>query len=672
MARLTCLVFYSALILWLIGTGAVPATADDIHLTASGGLGGWYRPGGWNPISVTVQNSRDETVFGQLQVKSWSQSIFNSSERPVCLFARPVAIPGNSSRSITVYTRGVDPFRDRLNLSFAEGQARGDGRILAQLDNDSTNSNPALTAMPLGENDLLLAGFAGSPGAFQSLRPQTAGLIIYQGTPNSSSHAVQIASLVASDLPDRAVGYSGVNAFLLRGDSTVDALSEAQTDALKGWVAYGGHLVVFCTGADPNVFASSFYQDLLPATIGSPETDGRLTLTPRAIPGVETDLRSPLIIAAPYGNGWVTVTNIDPSSISPTSFTQAAHVWQTLLAEHSSAHFLAWISQNEENKILYRGIQFLNISDVVKLSSSGVIHETEMIGIFLIIYLVALVLGSYLIIRKTGRKQLVWVIVPFGTLLFSGAAFGIGYAANNTTVYVNRAAVIEANSGQRKAGEYAALGLYSPRRASFDLNVSGENSMVALPVGENEIPKSNLIKFVQRPLSTDVLDIPVNMGETRSLEMRSTIDLGGPVSFNQIQSVGVSGLITNHSSIDLTDCHIYCRGQWQSVGSLKQGESIPIAFGVIPSNPTLTFDLPQSTIPSSDHDPRNRSLVMLHKLASYLDSLGPRETTYPDEALLFGWCDSAALGGLTVKVDGHSVPENNVSLVIVHLAPGGK
>ena len=59
-----------------------------------------------------------------------------------------------------------------------------------------------------------------------------------------------------------------MDAFLLRADAPLDALTEAQTHALKAWVAAGGHLIV-CGGADPHALRRAFYSGLLPAGVGA-------------------------------------------------------------------------------------------------------------------------------------------------------------------------------------------------------------------------------------------------------------------------------------------------------------------------------------------------------------------------------------------------------------------
>ena len=103
-------------------------------------------------------------------------------------------------------------------------------------------------------------------------------------------------------MPDKPAGYSGVDAVLLRGDAPLDSLSEAQTDALKAWVAAGGHLIA-CGGADPTPLGDAFYAGLLPASVG-PALGTTLSLTPKPLPGVRvvaSEGGHPTIVEGPWG-----------------------------------------------------------------------------------------------------------------------------------------------------------------------------------------------------------------------------------------------------------------------------------------------------------------------------------------------------------------------------------
>ena len=290
-----------------------------------------------------------------------------------------------------------------------------------------------------------------------------------------------------------------MDAFLLRSDAPLDALTEAQADALRGWVAGGGHLIV-CGGVDPSRFASAFYNGLLPATIGAARPAvhlpgvgpvGALTLTPKPLPGVRVLPRcrpdgSPLVVAGPYGAGCVTLTAYDPTAkgFQSPAFDSGA-LWRTLLTAGpaASAAVLPHVAAREENYHpgAYYGGDTQLLSDAVMRGPSLDAPGTEVIGLFLLVYLIALVPANYLVLKRLDRKELAWVTIPLLVLLFAVGTFGVGYAAKGGSVFVNRAAIVETTAGRREAGVYAELGLFSPHRTSYDLSLPGANGLAAIP-----------------------------------------------------------------------------------------------------------------------------------------------------------------------------------------------
>ncbi len=722
--------FRALLLLLLAGFGMAAAQADGPTLTASFGIAGRYRPGAWCPVTVTVHNPSGEAFSGQIQVQAAPTpgrpgygGAGGNASLGSALFARPVSVSGSGTQNFVVYVRGIDPGRDSVTVQLAQGQERGDGRVLARTDNEPNNSVSTVTGTPLTDDDFFLVGFAGEPGAFTYLSGQKLGVShqpagsaasiarippnpgVPPGTVQAASATAQVASTTAADLPDKAAGYSGVDAFLLRGDAPLDALTEAQEDALKGWVASGGHLIVFCSGTDPSPYAASFFTGLLPAGIGPAGSDGRLTLTPKPLAGVHAISQSPPVVTGAYGAGQVTVTNYNPAQSAalppgafwPSLFT-AGHAYQPSLLAH--------VATREENYDTgYYGPDQTLLSDAVMRAPSLDAPGTEVIGLFLLVYLIALVPANYLILKRLDRKELAWVTIPLLVLVFAVGTFGVGYAAKGGAVFVNRAAIVETSAGQRDAGVYADVGLFSPHRTSYDIAVPGANGLAALPnpgyrygyqsqgTGA-EMQSGGQTKFVQSSEGTSLLDTSVNMWAMRAFDTQSTTDLGGTIDAALIppslmQSLGISGTITNHTNYDLTDCALLYHGQWKPLGALGREASLTVGSGpaVSANNQTYFFNIP--TLPgegSSDDTHGDIRQRMRWALASYVRSLGQQSgsnyygnmqapTAYapsPNEAILIGWSDNPALAGPIPRIDGHSVHENDVELVVVHLPIGGR
>ncbi len=671
------------------------ARADGPALTAKFGVAGRYKPiGGWCLVTVGVTNPGPETLSGQVQVlavdSGGGQSGFGRrgfrADTPSATFACPVSVPGGSTapRTFPLYVRGIDPGQADLSVRLVEGQGRGDGRVLTQISSQNPSQSAAFSGSPISGADRLVIGFGGDPGAFLFLngRPLPGTNPLNPGTPAT----VQVAEAAAADLPDRAAGYAHVHAFLLRSDAPLEALTEAQTDALKNWVASGGHLIV-CGGTDPSRFGAAFFNGLLPAAVGPSLLSGSLTLTPKPLPGVHVVQSSgkALMVAGPYGAGTVTMTAFDPTAPAFRSATAAAlpPVWQTLFSSRppASASVLARAAFHEENTGQYYYGSSPRLSETVIRGPSLDAPGTLVIALFLLAYLVILVPVNYLVLKRLDRKEWAWGTIPALVLLFAAGTFGVGYAAKGGSVFVNRAALVETRAGQQKAGVYFEVGLFSPHRSSYDIDLPGSGLVAAVPNpnldygGQNDAPTSGAAQLVETPSGVSLPNTPVNMWAMRAFDVQSTVDLGGAIDGRLSVKTGpLTGSLVNHTAYALTDCAVLYGGHWLSIGPLASGAALTVS-----GNGPVSGDLPLP--PHNTEDPHSDIHErMQDALGSYFRSLGQGETSVNSgnnaqtgfvpstgEALLVGWSRDPALAGPPPKIDGNTVAENDESLVIVHV-----
>ena len=713
-ARLFLLLASAVLLTGLFGAAAC---ADGPALTAKFGIAGHYRPGGWCLVTVGVLNPGADTVSGQLQVLttggSANQSPYGRGGRqdaPAAVYACPVSVPGGSSSPhfFSLYLRGIDPGQADLTVQLAEGRERGDGRVLASISNQNQSTAQAFSGVPVTPSDTLLVGFGGDPGAFLFLSgrrlssaspsaaalpgPQMRGFTTGAGVPATAQVA---EAATAADLPDRAAGYSGVQAFLLRSDAPIESLTEAQSSALRGWVASGGHLIV-CGGADPTRFGAAFFDGLLPAAVGGLSRAGALLLTPKPLPGVRVVQSAPgggaQIVSGPYGAGAVTLTAFDPSAAPFQSFGQALPpVWQTLLASApaSTASVLGMTAAREENfGATYYGSAPPLLSEAVMRGPSLDAPGAWVIAVFLLVYLVVLVPVNYFVLKKLDRKELAWLTIPALVFLFAAGTFAVGYAAKGGSVFVNRAALIETHAGQTQAGVYSEIGLFSPHRTTYDITFPGANLLAAVPNpgvnygrGEDDQSQgSGPTQFVETPGGVSLPNMPVNMWAMRAFDVPSTTDLGGAIDGALADNAGaVKGSITNHTPYALTDCAVRYAGGWQNVGNLAPGATLML--------PVSGFGVPQASFLSAAPGmSANRSIEdrMHAALADYFQSLSQSTPNYyggaapppayapaPGEALLTGWSRDPKLAGPAPRIDGQAAAVNNVSLVVVHFPVAG-
>ncbi|MDQ2800035.1 MAG: hypothetical protein M3Y13_10365, partial [Armatimonadota bacterium] len=324
---------------------------------------------------------------------------------------------------------------------------------------------------------------------------------------------------------------------------------------------------------------------------------------------------------------------------------------------------------------------------------------TGIIGFFLLAYVLILVPINYLVLKRLDRKEWAWVTIPVLVLLFAAGTYGVGYAAKGGSLFLNRAAIIETTAGQRQAGVYADLGLFSPRRTNYDVSLADPNALSAIPNareddyanryqrrGSNLENSYGQTRFVQAGQGATLHDVSVNMWAMRAFDVQTTTDLGGTIDAALTDAgppLGVHGTIANHTSHALSECALLCNGQWQSLGDLPPGAVKPVSSWGRFNGGVQHFQIPTLSGRIDKDDPQSDvSQRMKAALAEFARSLGdgsnsngyygnnsPPPVYQPrqGEAILIGWNHEPNLAGPSPSVDGKTGRENDVSLVVVHL-----
>lgn len=252
--------------------------------------------------------------------------------------------------------------------------------------------------------------------------------------PTPSAHAlsamptVQIATASPEQLPDRPAGLSGVDAFLLRADAPLDALTESQSDALRAWVAQGGRLVV-CAPSDPTRLDAPFFANLLPARVGPPQVRRRVatmtpvlasaltTLLPKTTPGVRVLGRSPeglpFAVSGPYGAGAVVLSALDPTTPAFRVWTgpDEAAFWRGLISggEPPPSSLLAAVAARAERATFGYGLRRPQLTQAVERAVRPAAPPARAVGLYLLLYVLVLAPVNYVVLKRLHRQEWAWV-----------------------------------------------------------------------------------------------------------------------------------------------------------------------------------------------------------------------------------------------------------------------
>lgn len=346
-------------------------------------------------------------------------------------------------------------------------------------------------------------------GGYRYLHPQKRAQTVEE---DDGSFDRQVASVEPADLPTRWHDLMAANLIILDGPPR-EALTEAQWDALRGYVQAGGHLLI-TAGKDParlkgqieelagitaNEMAEVTSLDGDFALRPSPQQKEwklpivNVTVSPRGNPIVSRNKTTQLVesvrrfygtgsvtflaysLGDPVLDGWAGRTTIPLSIISTERGRRMfrANVDEDLLPNQqrrnrNNPYYYNQQETPEEHAGTLTGFRksldrsFANDTPVQ-------LHSPALVLAFLLFYLLFAVPVSYFIFGWLGKRELAWIFVPVISAVFSGIGYYIGHHGQIGNLTVNEVSVIETGSGMNTGMARTFAAIYSPRRDDYSL-----------------------------------------------------------------------------------------------------------------------------------------------------------------------------------------------------------
>ncbi len=586
----------AGLLFVLLAAGAARA-ASPPRVTIDSALGGGLIRGRWQPLLVTLSNGPD----GQGIARGEVQVIVEDARQPgrvLSTASRAISLPGGPGvAQVIVYVRVPDGVLPHVFVQVAD-QASGE-----------TVTRKRMDKLPVAPEQLTIVAASDLPDALAYLRGETLGVIVENGVlrsyddpadgngANRFRSALQPADKVVPlnpiTLPDRAAGYDGVAAVYL-GDIAPDTLSNAQVAALQTWTAGGGLLV--CGG--PRLQTDERFRTWLPVRWGVPGTPlgpdplaaryhtarGQITYAPlSAVPGRNArpflgKKTNGIALAAPLGRGTLVALGFDAATTAFADWPGRADLWHDVALQGVTTPAL--IAALDEPAVRWNGGGATFSQSVLRapgLRAPGF----GAIGAFLLAYLVLLVPVNYAVLKRLDRRELTWLTVPVLVFLFSASAYGFGYRLKGGQIRVNTASLIEMATGDGRAGVLSSVGIFSPRRTSYNVSLAGDEALLFDPSrsgfggasngGQNDYAP---LAVSQEPGESRARNTDISMWAMRVLNARTTTRLGQGVDARlHVRGNDLVGTVANRTGRDLDDVTALIAGQRQTVGVLRSGES---------------------------------------------------------------------------------------------------
>ncbi len=451
------------LLLPLMAFLAAPAAAQDdsngITIDMTVGYDSQYKSEFWVPVQVTVANS-GPPVEGYVEILVPT----NSSQDPGT-FRSPISLPTQSNKRVTLYVK-LSPGSGDVELQLRQN----DGTLVAEASSGSINR--------VNRNSLLYGVVSPEGGEFTFLERI-----------NGTQADAAVALLTLDDLPETAVAWNALDILILN-DTDTSQLTGSQRTALESWVNNGGQLIV--TGGANWQKTAVALTDLLPVTIdGSQSVDDLPGLRERIgipfrDPGpyvvATSTLRNgelifrqddlPLLARQSVGRGSVYFLALDPRLAPLLDWDGSEAVWASIASRVPNTNNWGLGPQNS----------YAATTAVSSLPSLTLPSILQLIG-FLLVYTIVVGPLNYWVLKRRDQLERAWITIPVLVLIFSGVTYFTGFQLRGNDTIINQISVAYSQSGGEQADVYSLLGLYSPQRRTYHINLP--QGALARPYQEN-------------------------------------------------------------------------------------------------------------------------------------------------------------------------------------------
>lgn len=533
-----------------LGPTAIPAAAadgDDLTMDARVLLGGNVRPGSWMAIEVRLRND-GPSVTGELRLAGGSQGRTR--------FGTAVDLPTTSEKSFMLYAQPPAFGRD----------------IEIQLISGSTRLATVKAPYTIRDTTQLVV-------AVIAERPQ--GILGGMDLPaNQNQVAPAILQLSPADLPPRVEGWGPIDRLVWQ-DVDSNRLEPEQLDALRGWIAGGGRLVIAGGTAGPATL-SSFPDTILPyrptattdvapqslaAMLGDlpAEAADVTALSGELIGGRALITVGDRVVAAerPYGSGSATLLGFDPGTPWIVESDAANELWRTLLPPRAGGGFVL----TDDNQLVSA------VSNLPSLALPPIDGLLALLGAYI------LLIGpiNYLVLRRLDRREWAWVTMPILILVFAVGAYAFGAALRGSNVIVNEVAIVRGAPGATDGVAQVYLGVFSPSRGTYQVQVPG-GALLSAPISGDwfggDTGGSSLDVLQGDPAR--VRDLAVGFGSLRAIRAETAVTVPLIEADLALVNGRIQGTIRNASDQPLERAAIVLGTTARIVSDLDPGQQVTV------------------------------------------------------------------------------------------------
>lgn len=579
--------------------GSAAAQPEGIVINMSPGFDGYYRPGRWCPIAVSIQNQPQQgrpgdpglDFNGTLIVESRSMG----EDSPAAQFTREVSVPSFSRQRVVLYAKFPETLSTlappTIKLREPSGKLVWESPLSVQ-------------PVPLHKTMVVTVSPQISSLAFPRLR--------------GGSDFLVTGKLSPLGLFDHWAGYDAADMIVFSSWEEPAMRAEVQ-QALADWTAAGGTLV-FLGGVNTPSYGAAAESTLLPAlpteTVvyeataegfrasqlegesGEREVFSASKLALRD--GSSVMLRSldgePLMARKPYGAGQVLTVAFDLLATSPNHYAQLSRPWLSAVPIPNAAN-----PELTYERTLFRGGNGRSGLRILT-ARNGRPPNYIIIGMICVAYAVVVGPINFRMLAKRQRYDLAWFTVPAIVVVFAILIYGFGRLTRGGQSLLREVTLVRGAQAQGPAAARTTSALFTPGERTLEIVPRGERSTSSEDFIWNSYtgPRNRVFDFSQVTGETDLglaqakMPPRIESGEqgprVRSWELRpyelaspqerGPADLGGGIEAElelREASQGMLaayGAVTNRTGRDFEKTMLLVGDRAISLGALKDGATV--------------------------------------------------------------------------------------------------
>lgn len=571
------------------------AQGENLEIEARLGFDGYFRPGAWTPVFVSISNQPAagqsindvEDFVGQLMLISAPSDAKGRAMR----YVRNIDVPRASNKRYVLFVRlreGLTPSEmPRLTLNAENGKFLRD----MPLDMQEVPKNAKLLVNVTDDF---------SVPSFPRLR--------------NNMDAIVTARLSPSWLPDHWATIDGVDILVFPKWPDL-GLREEQAAALREWVALGGTLT-FLGGQSTQAYNDPLAKELLPAVLGENarlvESNGQFTVTRGALSSDDNERSYLLTTAVPKRDAKVLLA-VDDQPIAVQSSLgegQLLYFGNDLQAASTALEGLlgkAWFAAVPLPNYADWRYEFPDALRQLKILSGRAARPPNAFLIIAICIIYTLVVGpvNFALLGRRKKLEWAWLTVPTIVLFFFFLIYGLGRVTKGGDSILREIDVEQFAEGTSLGSRLTVSGTFVSSPGRYAFQPMGERQAFADAFEWNlpeEFRSDSIQTFLQAASLTPLQvgsNSPVisqdsnrntihvgawNMGiyESALFKKRGTVQLDGAIDADVFWGPnGIEGTITNGTARTFTEAWVAVGSSLVRLGPVAAGETVevPVASG---------------------------------------------------------------------------------------------